>query len=73
MNLSAGLNRVRQQVSQLLHGHRGEEPEGPHGEPRERGLLPEVVARVTAIEARLPGRRAAGGYRTGHWRPEPAD
>jgi len=45
MNLSAGLNRVRQQVSQLLHGHRGEEPEGTHGGPRERGLLPGVVAR----------------------------
>ena len=53
VKLGADLNRVRQQVIQLLHGHRDEEPEGLHAALRERGLLSGVVARVNAIDSRL--------------------
>ena len=53
VKLGADLNRVRQQVIQLLHGHRDEEPEGSHAALRERGLLSGVVARVNAIDSRL--------------------
>jgi ATP-dependent Clp protease ATP-binding subunit ClpA len=53
VKLGADLNRVRQQVIQLLHGRRGEEPEGADVARRERGLLSGVVARVNAIDSRL--------------------
>ena len=61
VRLGADLNRVRQQVIQLLHGWHSEEPETTHPElrprpagGRERRLLAALQARVTAIESRLP-------------------
>ena len=53
VKLGADLNRVRQQVIQLLHGRRGEEPEGADAALRERGLLSGIVASVNAIDSRL--------------------
>ena len=60
VRLGADLNRVRQQVIQLLHGYRGEEPETAHAGPwpgpvgrGERRLLSQVQARVNAIDSRL--------------------
>jgi hypothetical protein len=56
VRLGADLNRVRQQVIQLLHGHQGEEPgssrEAPGG-PRRGGELPGVSSGVTALESRM--------------------
>jgi ATP-dependent Clp protease ATP-binding subunit ClpA len=50
VRLGADLNRVRQQVIQLLHGYQGQEPAAAGGARLlERGL----VARVSAIESRL--------------------
>jgi Clp amino terminal domain, pathogenicity island component len=50
IRLGADLNRVRQQVIQLLHGYQGQEPATAGGARLlERG----VVARVSAIESRL--------------------
>jgi ATP-dependent Clp protease ATP-binding subunit ClpA len=67
VKLGADLNRVRQQVIQLLHGYRGEEPEGADVALRERGLLAGVVARVNAIDSRLSAveQRAGTGPDTG--------
>jgi len=53
VGLGASLNGVRQQVIQLLHDHRGEEPEDLHTARPERGLLPGLAARVDAIDLRL--------------------
>jgi hypothetical protein len=57
VRLGADLNRVRQQVIQLLHGYQGNEPETararPWAGPRERLLLSEVQARISAFETRL--------------------
>ena len=59
IRLGADLNRVRQQVIQLLHGSGGEEPvtayatSRPGQGRRERELLSGVLARVNAIDARL--------------------
>jgi hypothetical protein len=53
--LGADLNRVRQQVIQLLHGHQGKEPGAVPSEPR-RGPVPSDAddpARVNALESRL--------------------
>src|SRR5215469_13374216 len=53
VKLGADLNRVRQQVIQLLHGYQGTEPEAAPGGLR-RGRVPsDVQARLTAIESRL--------------------
>jgi Clp amino terminal domain, pathogenicity island component len=50
VRLGADLNRVRQQVIQLLHGYQGKEPATAGGARLlERGL----VARISAIESRL--------------------
>jgi hypothetical protein len=51
--LGADLNRVRQQVIQLLHGYQGKEPgAGPSG--LRRGRVPsDVPARLAALESRL--------------------
>ena len=67
VKLGADLNRVRQQVIQLLHGRRGEEPEGADVALRERGLLSGVVASVNAIDSRLSAveRRVGTGPDTG--------
>jgi ATP-dependent Clp protease ATP-binding subunit ClpA len=59
VRLGADLNRVRQQVIQLLHGYQGEEPAsgmGNPGGPRRRRVLadaPALEARLSAIEQRL--------------------
>jgi ATP-dependent Clp protease ATP-binding subunit ClpA len=56
VKLGADLNRVRQQVIQLLHGYPGEEPAG--GRPR-RGkrararLMDDALARMDALDRRL--------------------
>ncbi len=69
--LGADLNRVRQQVIQLLHGYQGKEPETEHARPwagpRERRLLSEVRARVSAFETRLSAieQRVGTGPATG--------
>jgi chromosome segregation ATPase len=61
VKLGADLNRVRQQVVQLLHGWHSEELETAHTELRlrpagrsERRLLAALQARVSAIESRVP-------------------
>ncbi len=61
VELGADLNRVRQQVIQLLHGWHSEELEAAHTELRprpaggsKRRLLAALQARVSAIESRLP-------------------
>jgi Clp amino terminal domain, pathogenicity island component len=61
VRLGADLNRVRQQVIQLLHGYQGKEPTaagaalGPRATGAlERFRLAALQARIRAIEARLP-------------------
>jgi ATP-dependent Clp protease ATP-binding subunit ClpA len=63
VKLGADLNRVRQQVIQLLHGYRGTEPEAAPGGPRRRRPPSDVLARVNAIEPRLSAieRRVGSG------------
>jgi ATP-dependent Clp protease ATP-binding subunit ClpC len=53
VKLGADLNRVRQQVIQLLHGRRGEELESLAAGGRGRGLPPQIAARLEEIGARL--------------------
>ena len=56
VKLGADLNRVRQQVIQLLHGHQGKEPASSAADPGgpQRGGGPsDVPARVNALESRL--------------------
>jgi biotin carboxylase len=54
VKLGADLNRVRQQVIQLLHGYQGKEPAASGALPRQRGLPQEIIAaRLHAIGARL--------------------
>jgi hypothetical protein len=56
VKLGADLNRVRQQVIQLLHGYQGKEPAswGPPPGGLRRGRVPsDVPDRVTALESRL--------------------
>jgi ATP-dependent Clp protease ATP-binding subunit ClpC len=67
VKLGADLNRVRQQVIQLLHGYPGKRPEGPPAGPREHGLPPEIAARLNVIESRLSAveQRAGTGPDTG--------
>jgi ATP-dependent Clp protease ATP-binding subunit ClpC len=72
--LGADLNGVRQQVLRLLHGSQGQDEPGsargarrrPPGR-RQRGLLPEVLARVESIDAQLSaiGQRVGAGPETG--------
>jgi ATP-dependent Clp protease ATP-binding subunit ClpA len=71
--LGADLNRVRQQVIQLLHGSQGGQPASGRGgrqRPpgwRQRGLLPEILDRVESIESQLSamGQRLGAGPETG--------
>ena len=74
VELGADLNRVREQVIQLLHGWQSEELETAHTELRprpaggsERRLLGGLQARVSAIEPRLPviEQRVGPGPETG--------
>ena len=60
VRLGAGLNRVRQQVIQLLHGYQGKEPESAGtGEGSRLGkraraeLLEDAPARIEALDRRL--------------------
>ena len=56
MHLGADLNRVRQQVIRQLHGqHEGRRRPSRPGRAgrRERGLLPEILARVESIGAQV--------------------
>jgi hypothetical protein len=71
--LGADLNRVRQQVIQLLHGSQGGQPatgrgarERPPGR-RQRGLLPEILDRVESIDSQLSAmrQRLGAGPETG--------
>jgi hypothetical protein len=53
VKLGADLNRVRQQVLQLLHGRSAEEPVSARSAERELRLLPAVKTRLEAVEQRL--------------------
>jgi Clp amino terminal domain, pathogenicity island component/UvrB/uvrC motif len=53
VKLGADLNRVRQQVIQLLHGYQGEEPRLARRPPEEGVPATEAQARLSTIEARL--------------------
>jgi len=53
VTLGADLNRVRQQVIQLLHGHSAEEPVSTRSAERELRLLPAVKTRLEGLEERL--------------------
>jgi hypothetical protein len=53
VQLGADLNRVRQQVIQLLHEHPAEEPVSARSATRELRLLPAVKIRLEAVEQRL--------------------
>jgi ATP-dependent Clp protease ATP-binding subunit ClpC len=53
VTLGADLNRVRQQVLQLVHGHSAEEPGSAQSAERELRLLPAFKARLEALDQRL--------------------
>jgi hypothetical protein len=53
VKLGAALDRVRQQVIHLLHGHQAEEPGQTPSAERELGPLPTAQARLEAIEQQL--------------------
>jgi Clp amino terminal domain, pathogenicity island component/UvrB/uvrC motif len=53
VKLGADLNRVRQQVIQLLHGDPAEEPVSARSAAQELRLLPAVQARLEEVEQRL--------------------
>jgi ATP-dependent Clp protease ATP-binding subunit ClpA len=53
VRLGADLNRVRQTVIQLLHGHPAKEPVSTRPAAQELRLLPAVQARLEAVEQRL--------------------
>jgi ATP-dependent Clp protease ATP-binding subunit ClpC len=53
VKLGADLNRVRQQVIQLLHGHRGKEPLTTGTAAGEHTLASGVQTRLDAVESRL--------------------
>ena len=55
VKLGADLNRVRQQVIQLLHGYQGKELEPGRWPPREGALVTKAQARLDAVEGRLSG------------------
>ena len=53
VSLGADLNRVRQQVIQLLHDYQGKEPMPAGTAARELRMMPGVQARLEAIEQRV--------------------
>jgi ATP-dependent Clp protease ATP-binding subunit ClpC len=63
VTLGADLNRVRQQVIQLLHGHQPKEPVSARSAAQELRLLPAVQAHLDVIERRLAAieRRVGNG------------
>jgi hypothetical protein len=67
VKLGADLNRVRQQVIQLLHGYPAKRAESSAAGLPERLLPPEAAARLDAIDSRLSAveQRAGAGPDTG--------
>jgi ATP-dependent Clp protease ATP-binding subunit ClpA len=74
VKLGADLNRVRQQVIQVLHGYQGRDEPGRRRAARlrstawrQRGLLPEILARVESIDSQLSaiGQRLGAGPEAG--------
>jgi Clp amino terminal domain, pathogenicity island component/UvrB/uvrC motif len=70
VKLGADLNRVRQQVIQLLHGYQGKEPASAGAAPGglRRGQVPsDILARANALESRLSAieQRVGTGPATG--------
>jgi hypothetical protein len=71
--LGPDLNRVRQQVLQLLHGSQGGQPASGRGgrqhlpSRQQRGLLPEILDRVESIDSQLSAmrQRLGAGPETG--------
>jgi Clp amino terminal domain, pathogenicity island component/UvrB/uvrC motif len=63
VELGADLNRVRQQVIQLLHGHQHREPQAAFGGPQRARLPSDLPAGMDVIEPRLSAieRRVGGG------------
>jgi len=53
VKLGAGLNRTRQQVIQLLHGHPAEEPLPARFAAQKLRVMPTVQTRLEAVEQRL--------------------
>ena len=53
VKLGADLNRVRQQVIQMLHGYQGQQPQPGRRPPRDGVSEAEVQARLDAVEGRL--------------------
>jgi ATP-dependent Clp protease ATP-binding subunit ClpC len=55
--LGADLNRVRQQVIKVLHGHAGQGPPGERGSQKPRGrrggVIDDVLARIDSVDQRL--------------------
>jgi ATP-dependent Clp protease ATP-binding subunit ClpC len=60
VNLGADLNRARQQVIQLLHGHQGQEPAAAAVVEELGDRLASVAARLAVIERRLGDAAAEG-------------
>ena len=60
VKLGADLNRVRQQVIQLLHGYPGQEPVAPAVVDELRDRLASMAARLAVIERRLGDATAEG-------------
>jgi ATP-dependent Clp protease ATP-binding subunit ClpC len=74
VKLGANLNLVRQQVIELLQGYQGQDEPGRRRAARlrsagrpQRGLLPQILARVESIDAQLSamGLRVGAGPETG--------
>jgi ATP-dependent Clp protease ATP-binding subunit ClpA len=65
VKLGADLNRVRQQVIQLLHGHQAQEPKSARSTTREPRSLPEAQTRLDAVEQRLAAIEQRVGIRAG--------
>jgi Clp amino terminal domain, pathogenicity island component len=74
-DLGADLGRVRQQVIELLHGYQGDDelasgPRTPRPRPagrRQRGPLPEILARVESIDSQMSAiaQHVGAGLETG--------
>ena len=60
MNLGTDLNRARQQVIQLLHGHQGREPAAAAVVEELGDRLASVAARLAVIERRIGDAAAEG-------------
>ena len=53
LRLGADLNRVREQVIQLVQGYHGQESSSAGAGPQERGLAADILTRIDMIESRL--------------------